>query len=89
MQLEWDEKKRAANLAKHGLDFTDAERFDWLTAYITPARIIAGEERSQAFNIFDGALHVVTFVPRGEAIRIISFRCASRQERKRYGTPKP
>lgn len=31
--LEWDETKRAANLAKHGLDFADAaeifEEYGW------------------------------------------------------------
>jgi uncharacterized DUF497 family protein len=25
MRLEWDERKRLSNLAKHGLDFLDAE----------------------------------------------------------------
>jgi hypothetical protein len=29
---EWDEAKRAANLAKHGVDFGDIARFDWSAA---------------------------------------------------------
>ena len=28
MKYEWDENKRAANLAKHDVDFIDAENFD-------------------------------------------------------------
>ena len=32
MKYEWDENKRVANLAKHGVDFIDAEHFDWSLA---------------------------------------------------------
>jgi hypothetical protein len=32
--IEWDERKRAANLAKHGLDFADACR-----VYESPAKV--------------------------------------------------
>ena len=32
MQYDWDENKRVANLAKHGVDFVEAEDFDWKTA---------------------------------------------------------
>ena len=28
----WDDNKRAANLAKHGVDFAAVEGFDWETA---------------------------------------------------------
>ena len=30
----WDDIKRAVNLAKHKVDFTDIENFDWDTAHI-------------------------------------------------------
>ena len=36
MRFEWDEKKRAANLAKHGVDFAAAEEFDFESALVTP-----------------------------------------------------
>ena len=32
MHYEWDESKRVANFAKHGVDFIDAEQFEWATA---------------------------------------------------------
>jgi len=32
MKYEWDENKRVANLAKHDVDFVDAEHFDWSSA---------------------------------------------------------
>jgi uncharacterized DUF497 family protein len=31
---EWDEGKRIANLAKHGLDFEWLARFDWTAATV-------------------------------------------------------
>jgi uncharacterized DUF497 family protein len=32
MIFEWDEAKRAANLAKHGIDFDAVRLFDWSAA---------------------------------------------------------
>ena len=32
MKILWDEPKRRANIATHGLDLADAESFDWETA---------------------------------------------------------
>jgi uncharacterized protein len=35
MEFEWDETKRAANLAKHGLDLADGQAlFDGRPAYV-------------------------------------------------------
>ncbi len=89
MQLEWDERKRAANLAKHGLDFADAERFDWIGATVVPdTRGAYDEERFRAFGMFEGRMHSIAYAQREGSIRIISFRIANRTERKRYGAPK-
>ncbi|MGB5230440.1 MAG: BrnT family toxin [Desulfoprunum sp.] len=33
MYYEWDENKRAANFVKHGVDFADADLFDWASAF--------------------------------------------------------
>jgi uncharacterized DUF497 family protein len=86
MEFEWDEAKRAASLAKHGLDFADVEHFDWAAAIILDdRRMDYGEDRFQAFAILDSVLHQVTFTRRGQALRIVSFRRASRKERKHYG----
>jgi hypothetical protein len=86
MEFEWDEAKRAVNIAKHGLDFTDVERFDWDAAVILEdRRLDYGEDRFQAFALIDGFLHQVTFTRRGSVLRIVSFRHASRKERRLYG----
>lgn len=86
MEFEWDEAKRAINLAKHGLDFADVEKLDWANAVTIPdLRFDYGEERFQAFSWFEGLLLQVTFTLRGGTFRLVSFRRASRKERKRYG----
>ena len=35
MKYEWDENKKVANLAKHEVEFIDAENFDWSSAIET------------------------------------------------------
>ncbi len=45
MDFEWDERKRTANLLKHGLDFIDAPAlFDGRPVYTYPSPR-GGEER--------------------------------------------
>ncbi len=86
MEFAWDEAKRAANLAKHGLDFADVAALDWAGArYKLDLRADHGEDRVQAFVLWNARLHQVTFTQRGSAIRILSFRRASRKERRHYG----
>ena len=86
MEFEWDEVKRISNLAKHGLDFAEVERLDWTKAVIVPdLRVDYGEDRFQAFALFDGNLCQVTFTYRGQVFRLMSFRSASRKERRLYG----
>jgi uncharacterized DUF497 family protein len=85
MEFEWDEGKRAANLAKHGLDFADVERLDWMTARIErDHRFDYGEDRFIAVGALDGALVAVAFTPRGGITCIVSTRPASRRERARH-----
>ena len=86
MEFEWDETKRASNLAKHGLDFADVERFAWASAHIgRDLRFDYGEERFTAYGLFESDLVVVIFTLRGATVRIVSVRRANRMERKRYG----
>jgi uncharacterized DUF497 family protein len=44
MRYEWDERKRLANLKKHGLDFFDADVVFDSSHVITPSHH-SGEER--------------------------------------------
>ncbi len=61
MKYEWDENKRVANLAKHDVDFIDAENFDWSSAIETiDDRFNYSEERWVALGFIDNRLHVLT-----------------------------
>ncbi len=85
MEFEWDEAKRKANLAKHGLDFEDVGEFDWKGAIRwLDDRNDYGEQRFSALGEFRGRVHNASFTIRGGIYRIISFRKANRRELKRY-----
>jgi uncharacterized protein len=82
----WDEAKRKSNLKKHGLDFRDA-----YLVYENPQKCTYDASREDEYRLMDVALATVkgklltlVYVERGEDIRIISFRNASREERKQY-----
>lgn len=83
MQFEWDERKRRANIDKHRLDFIDAELV-FLGPHHTLPSLYRTEERWITVGILDGREVAVIWTERGEAIRIISFRRARREERRAY-----
>lgn len=83
---EWDEAKRAANLKKHGFDFADAD-----LVYENPNKITLHEVRREEPRLLDiaivevlGVTLTLVYVVREYNIRIISFRRASRKERRIY-----
>jgi len=83
MLFEWDEGKRQANLAKHGIDFRDAIRvFDGPVFESKNRR--GGEERIVAIGSVEGVEIVLVYVMRGKRRRIISARRAHRHERQDY-----
>jgi uncharacterized DUF497 family protein/uncharacterized protein (DUF4415 family) len=77
--LIWDETKRAANLAKHGLDFAQAgEVLD--SRYRLDVSVVRnGEARTLSVSYALGFLAVLTVIhtERDGAARIVSFRRAS------------
>ena len=83
--VEWDENKRRANVAKHGIDFADA-----LAVFSDPRCRIYGpragyrEARFVAVGSAAGRIVAVVFTERGDAVRIISARAARRSERSLY-----
>ena len=85
LRFEWDPKKAAANLAKHGVSFEEA-----LTVFSDPvARIFDDEDHSleEAREIIIGhsmkrRLLLICFTARGTSIRIFSARKATRRERQ-------
>ncbi len=77
----WDESKRLANLAKHGVDFRDLEGLAWDEALVfEDRRREYGETRLIAMAPLGARLHVVVFVERGGERRIISARKANSRE---------
>lgn len=83
---EWDEAKREANLRKHGYDFADADAVYENPHKFTFLTVRKGESRAQdvALAEISGLILTLVYVIRGYNIRIISFRKASRKERRAY-----
>jgi uncharacterized DUF497 family protein len=87
LDFEWDERKARSNLAKHGVSFEEAA-----TIFGDPLSLtIPDPAHSQAENrfIIIGQSHqrkllVVVHTERGDNIRVISARRASKRERKAY-----
>ena len=84
MKFEWDERKRRANLRKHGIDFVRVARyFDRLAVVGFDEREDYGEERWIAVGYLGNVLAVVVFtMPDEEIVRLISARKVSRRERE-------
>lgn len=87
MRFEWDEQKAAANLAKHGVSFEEAQTvFDdrLYVDFYDPEHsgdelryIIIGESRPRR-------LLIVSYTERDEATRLISAREVTSTERETY-----
>ena len=81
--FEWDERKREANLLKHGVDFADAS-----TAITAPHLVTLGraghEARWIALVKIGHRIVAVIYTLRNRSCRIISARVARRNERKTY-----
>lgn len=84
MRFAWDERKRLSNLEKHGLDFFDVGAVFEATHIVVPSAHEGEEERFLAIGVFAGRLVTVVYTIRSQAIRIISFRRARHEERRKY-----
>ena len=87
LRFEWDGRKANDNLARHGVSFGEV-----LTVFGDPlGRITDDPRHSEAEERFvllgqsaQRRMLVVMFTERGDAIRLISARRATRRERRRY-----
>jgi uncharacterized protein len=80
-----DEAKRRANLRKHGIDFLDAPKiFEGLTFTAEDDRESYGERRSLTLGLLGDQIVSVTHTERGDNIRIISIRKATKHEARFY-----
>ena len=82
--IVWDERKRAANLAKHGLDFADAWRVYESLSKLTVESARKSEARRLDFAMVEDVLLAFVYVERGNGVQAISLRRASRAERRMY-----
>ena len=88
---EWDEAKRESNLRKHGLDFDDADIVYENPNKVTFATAGRGEQRWRDVALLEsnGIVLALVYTVRGYNVRIISFRRASRRERRIYDNLRP
>ncbi|MBI4643450.1 MAG: BrnT family toxin [Deltaproteobacteria bacterium] len=86
MQFEWNEKKRCANLAKHGIDFLEAaEMFQGPMLVAADNREDYGEDRLSGVGLSKGRVLVVVFTePQQNTIRVISLRKATKNEKAQF-----
>ena len=89
LRFEWDNRKTAANLRKHGVSFEEARS----VFFDEQARLIDDPDHSEEEDRFvllglSGALRLLLvchcYRSEGEVIRIISARRATRTEAKFY-----
>ena len=87
INFEWDEKKRQANIHKHGIDFVDIPPlFEGEILTIEDRRYDYGETRFITFGVLKVRVIVVVHTERNGNLRIISARKATKNESKRYFT---
>jgi uncharacterized DUF497 family protein len=86
MEFEWDTRKAAQNVVKHGIPFEYAAQ-----VFFDPHRIDSedrrrdyDEERRLTLGKVDERLLAVAYTQRGKPIRLISARKANVREQRRY-----
>ncbi len=86
MDIEWNPAKARSNLKKHGISFSDVESaFSDPFGLATEDPDATGEERFLLLAAdATGRAVVVVYTERGDAVRLISARPATRSERRAY-----
>jgi uncharacterized DUF497 family protein len=86
VEFEWDPRKEASNVRKHGIPFSYAAR-----VFLDAGRVERIDEREDyeetrfvTTGLVDGMEMVVVYTMREERVRIISAREADRDEIKTY-----
>jgi uncharacterized protein len=87
VEFQWDEAKAAQNVRDHRVTF-----FEATTSFLDPfARFMLDEEHSSGQERFillgrsaEGRLLTTVYTQRGQPVRIISSRRATRREVKEY-----
>jgi uncharacterized DUF497 family protein len=92
MRFEWDRKKAASNLTKHGMSFDEAVTvfFDPLSATFDDPDHSLGERRLFTIGYsYQDRLIVVCHTERKGSVRLISARRATKREKNRHEGKEP
>ena len=92
LEFEWDAAKAASNEAKHGVSFREAASAfaDPLGRIVEDPRHSVGEARFVLLGFSERQrLLAVMFTERGETVRLISARRATRHEQRTYEEAEP
>jgi hypothetical protein len=87
VEFEWDVRKGAANVRKHGVTFEEAATVfgDFLSTTVPDPAHSAGECRYITVGLSTlGRLLMVAHAERGDRIRIISARTLTGREKRAY-----
>ena len=85
-QFEWDDRKAIINWKKHGVTFGQATKVfdDPMALEKIDEREDYREERINLIGMCDGIILHITYTERGDRIRLISARKATKHEQNRY-----
>jgi uncharacterized protein len=84
--FEWDDTKAATNLTNHGVSFERA-RLVFADPFVVGRiddREAYGEDRFTMVGMVEGTLIFVVYTERGDRVRIITARQATRHEQDDY-----
>lgn len=84
IEYDWDPPKRLANLRKHKADFKDAWRVYEHPHKLTLPDEYPDEERWWDLAEVEGQVLLLIYTYRGDMVRCISFRPATRGENRLY-----
>ncbi len=84
MEFEWDEAKRVATIAKHGIDFQDAIKIFAGNVFRMDLGLVGGEHRILYVGLLRHREIAVVTTMRGQKLRIITARRARTNERRAY-----
>ena len=85
MKFTWDKKKKAKNIKKHGIDFSELSKvFECPMLIRIDDRGDYGETRWISLADLDGKIIVLVYTEENNTVRFISARRATKNEKKIY-----
>jgi hypothetical protein len=82
VEIEFDQAKDAANIAKHGISLARAGEIEFVAVKLDE-RFDYGEQRFRGWGMIDGQRYCLAFTYRGHVVRPISLRRVHKREMSR------